>query len=78
MLIQKNRKYGDSFRNLRIAAATQSNLNNPRIPIWIHQKEKLDRYMKNEVDETEDVPKDGAGYWCLEAICSRFDDRKKE
>lgn len=72
MLIEKNRKYGDSFRNLRKDAA--HDLENPRIPLWLHMKEKLSRYMKNHPDDEEDICKDGAGYWILECICSRFDD----
>jgi len=74
MLITKNRLYGDSFRSLRKDAAKE--LGNPRIPLWLHMKEKLSRYMENKADETEDVAKDGAGYWILEALCSRFDDAK--
>ena len=72
MLILKNRKYGDSFRSLRNDAA--HDLGNPRIPLWLHMKEKLNRYMENHPDDEEDVCKDGAGYWIIEAICSRFDD----
>jgi hypothetical protein len=75
MLIEKNRKYGDSYRNLRKSASNKGL--NARMPLWLHQMEKLDRYMENKPDETEDIPKDGAGYWCLEAICSRFDDIRK-
>ncbi|MFA7205010.1 MAG: hypothetical protein WC102_01640 [Saccharofermentanales bacterium] len=73
MLIEKNRKYGDSFRNLRKDAA--HDLGNPRIPLWLHMKEKLSRYMENHPDDEEDICKDGAGYWILECICSRFDDQ---
>lgn len=73
MLINKNRLYGDSFRSLRRDALKE--LGNSRVPIWLHMKEKLSRYMENKPDDAEDIPRDGAGYWCLEAICSRFDDK---
>ena len=72
MLILKNRKYGDSFRELRRESA--SKLGSSRYPLWLHMMEKLKRYIEDHPDEEEDICKDGAGYWILEAICSRFDD----
>lgn len=72
MLILKNRKYGDSFRILRRESA--SKLQSSRYPLWLHIMEKLNRYMEDHPDEEEDICKDAAGYWILEAICSRFDD----
>jgi hypothetical protein len=74
MLIDKNRKYGDSFRNLRLAAKNNPNINNPRMPLWLHQMEKLSRYMTDSPGDREDIRKDGAGYWALEAVCAMFDD----
>lgn len=72
MIIEKNRLYGDSFRNIRVDAHKE--LGNPRIPFWLHIKEKLSRYMENKPDENEDIIRDSAGYCILEAVCSRFDD----
>lgn len=75
MLIEKNRLYGDSYRNLRVDA--QKELKNPRIPFWLHLKEKLSRYMENKPDDTEDIIRDSAGYCILEAVCARLDDAKQ-
>lgn len=72
MLILKNRAYGDSFREMRMESLT--NLGSSRYPLWLHMMEKLKRYKENNKEESEDIPKDGAGYWILEAICSQFDD----
>lgn len=77
MVIGKNRAYGDSYRNLRMQALTE--LGNAKIPLWIHQNEKLKRYMENSpTADREDPLKDGAGYFGLEAICARFDDVQTE
>lgn len=76
MLIRKNRLYGDSFRNIRQLSLMK--LESSRIPLWLHIIEKLDRYMKNQPDDTEDIERDAAGYFILEAVCRRFDDHKQE
>ncbi len=72
MIIEKNRLYGDSFRNIRKLSG--ASLGSSRYPLWMHLTEKLSRYKENNPDETEDIMKDSAGYCVLEAICSRLDD----
>lgn len=82
-VITRNRKYGDSYRNLRKLAKDKKK--DSKLPIWIHQIEKLDRYCATESEKTteqygvvaesiSDTCVDGAGYWGLEDICRRLDD----
>jgi hypothetical protein len=69
ILIDKNRKYGDSYRKSRIRAARK--WGSRKVPFDFHANEKLERFA--ETDD-EDTVLDLAGYSILELVCKRLDD----
>jgi hypothetical protein len=72
LVIDKNRKYGDSYNNRRVDARTL--LENDKAPFLIHILEKVDRFLKADPGDTEDPLVDIMGYAGLEWVCRLFDD----
>lgn len=70
ILIEKNRKYGDSFRISRIDS--EKRYGSRKVPFDFHSIEKIRRYISPEVDD-EDSVLDLAGYSVLEVVCRRLD-----
>jgi hypothetical protein len=69
ILIEKNRKYGNSYRRSRIRAAGK--WGSRKVPFDFHAHEKLERF---ETTDDEDTVLDLAGYSILELVCKRLDD----
>jgi hypothetical protein len=69
ILIQKNAKYGDSYRKSRIEAG--KTWENRKLPFDFHANEKIMRYRNCD---DEDCVLDLAGYSILELVCRRLDD----
>lgn len=78
-VIEKNRKYGDSYRITRIDAGKNlpgegSELDKRKAPYWLHINEKVRRYLTAEPGDTEDPLLDAGGYCILEYVCGKLDD----
>jgi hypothetical protein len=69
ILIDKNRKYGNSYRESRIRAARK--WGSRKVPFDFHAHEKLERFAQTD---DEDTVLDLAGYSILELVCLRLDD----
>jgi hypothetical protein len=74
MLIDKNEKYGDSALNpVRIFSKAD-----PREQIRVRLDDKLSRLVRgNHINEDEDVAQDIIGYFILDEILKRREERKK-
>lgn len=70
-IVEKNRKYGDSYRAVR--QECKERYGDPTIPLFIHTFEK-ERRLKNQDNDDEDAAFDRIGYLILEAVCKELDD----
>jgi hypothetical protein len=69
ILIEKNKEYGDSYRQSRLNA--EESYGSRKVPFDFHAGEKLARYRHTD---DEDSVLDLAGYSVLELVCRRLDD----